>query len=168
MSLAREETGSELLVAATRVRDERRARQNAQRKRLLAAERAARLESQLRDAAETGMRAEIARSLAARRRLLAVQKVAAKTQATARAELGSTDSPAACSAQPIARKAFARYSGAAAMGLLVGAVVTALTPYAADLSRFQERAAQFTVLPGAPGDGLKLVFSSSISVPAAR
>ena len=112
MSPAGKQTGSEMLAACERVRDAQRARQNAQRKRLLAAQRAMQLESQLRDAAETGVRAEIVRTLAARRRLLAVQKVAADTQAMRRAEQGSAGDSAVFTAKPAAGRAFARYSGA--------------------------------------------------------
>jgi hypothetical protein len=152
----------------SQLQDARRARQNAQKMRLLAAERAARLESQLKDAAAAGMRAEMLRRLAARRRLLAVRKVAAETLAECRSELNANNVPAAVRATRGAGKPIVRYSGAAAIGLLVGAAVSALAPFAADLSGSEKAAAQRSVLLAAPGDGLKLAYSYTFWPPAGR
>lgn len=107
--------------------------------RLLAAQRAERLEQELSDAAKVGTRAEVARTLTARHRLLALKKAAA-----------------------------VRTSGAAAMGLVIGAALAALTLIAADFSGSAERSAQASVLRGAPGDRLNLTLSYSVSAPAAR
>ena len=52
----------------------RLARVNMQRMRLLAAQRAEKLERELKDAAETGLRAEISRALVARTRLQSVAR----------------------------------------------------------------------------------------------
>jgi hypothetical protein len=152
----------------TQLQDARRARQNAQKMRLLAAARAARLESQLKDAAEAGMRAEMLRRLTARRRLLAVRKVAAETLAECRSELNANNVPAAGRATRGAGKPIVRYSGAAAIGLLVGAAVSALAPFAAVLPGSEKAAAQPSVLLAAPGDGLKLAYSYTFRPPAGR
>jgi hypothetical protein len=68
------------------IRDARRARQAAEQKRRMAAERTRMLEVRLREAAEDGMRAEIARQVGARRRLRALLKVTADTQKLIRLE----------------------------------------------------------------------------------
>jgi len=96
------ETESELLLATQRASDAQCARQNAQRMRLLAAQRAERLEQELKDAAEIGARAEISRALAARRRLQAVQKNAIDTQTLRRAEQRALQVPVVPMPQPVA------------------------------------------------------------------
>jgi hypothetical protein len=155
------------LAVCRRIEMARRARQAASAKRLLAAERALQLEMRLKDAEEAAMRAEIARRLAARRRLLAVQKVAVETQVQRRAGQDPMHEPTAPAARPVNRTALARYSGAAAMGLLVGTAATVLMPYAAGPADSRELGAQSTLL-AAPGEGLKLALSYTLREPAPR
>jgi len=119
----------------------RLARLSAQKTRLLALERAEKLERELKQAAESGLRAEISRSLEARARLHGVAK----------------------------RKSAARYSAIAAFGLLLG--VAALGIGWAPLQNAAASAQlnlQAPVLAAAPGDRLKLAYSYSVSLPTAR
>jgi len=156
------------LAAARQACEARLARLNAQKRRMLAAERAARLEARLQEAAEAGLRAEIARRLAARRRLLAVQKIVRETQASRRTEQDFIDKPAARATPPAVRAALARVGAAALGGLLLGVAATMLMPYAAGLAGAPAVAAQPSVLPAASGDGLTLSLSYSLRAPAAR
>jgi hypothetical protein len=135
---------------------------------MLAAERAARLEAQLQDAAEAGMRAEIARRLAARRQLLAVQKITRETQVMRRAERHFMDKPAARATPAAVRAAMARLGGAALGGLLLGAALAMLMPYAAGLAGAPAAAAQASALPAVPGEGLTLSLSYSMQATAGR
>ncbi len=171
-------TEAAMQSALARLRAAHRARQSAHQKRLLAAERAVQLESQLRETAETGARAEIARSLALRRQLLAVQKVTVATQASRRAELGSIEGStaergaieflSARKARPSAAKLLARYTVTASMGLLLGTAVATMTPSASIFAHDQQRAAEHFVVLDAPGEALKLRLSTSVLARAAR
>ena len=67
MNAQSEETARQMHAA-------RLARVNMQRMRLLAAQRAEKLERELKDAAETGLRAEISRAVVARARLQTVKR----------------------------------------------------------------------------------------------
>jgi hypothetical protein len=157
----------EALAVCRRVEEARRARQAAREKRLLAAERAMRLEMRLKDAEEAALRAEIARRLAARRRLLAVQKVTVETQAQRRTAQDSMHGLTAPAARPPGRTAFTRYAGVAALGLLIGTAATVLTLYAPDPADSRELAAH-SIFSVAPGEGLKLALSSTLREPAPR
>ena len=126
---------------AQRVQAARRSRQHVQKMRLLAAQRAEKLEYQLKHAAESGLRAEIARTLDARGRL----QVASK------------------------RKPAARLIGIAAFGLLLGAASLGLG--LADSKNAAVRGKpdlQAPVLVAAPEDRLKLAYSYNVSLPSAR
>ena len=126
---------------ARRVHTARLERLNAQRMRRLAAERVEKLERELKNAAEAGLRTEISRSLEARGRLQAASK----------------------------RRSVVRYSGFAALGLLLGAAALA-TGWALlqDAAVPGTTALQTPVLQAVPGDQLKLAYSYSVSPPAAR
>ena len=97
-----------------------------------------------------------------------MQKGTTDTQALRHGEQGSSEASDSIEMQPIARKGFARYRSVAALGLIFGAVVTMLTPFAADLSSSHERATLPSVLRGAPGEALRLTLSYEVSAPAAR
>ncbi len=127
-----------------RVDAARNARLHAQRMRQLAAERAEKLERALKQAAESGLKAEISRTLAARARLQAA-------------------------VTPVKRKSIARCSAIAAFGLLLGVaglgmgwvpLQNASVASQSDLSA--------PVLVAAPGDRLQLALTYSVSQPAAR
>jgi len=124
-----------------RVQSARLARQSAQRMRLLAAERAEKLERDLKKVAESGLKAEISRTLDARGRLQALVK----------------------------RRSAARYSGIAAFGLLLGVASLGMGWAPSQNAAVPGHSAlQSAVLVAAPGDRLKLAYSYSISLPAAR
>ncbi len=124
-----------------RVRAARADRLHAQRMRLLAAERAEKLERELKNAAESGLRAEISRTLDARARLQAASK----------------------------RQSAARYSAIAAFGLLLGVATLGMGWAPLQNAAAPGRPAlQAPVLAAAPGDRLQLAFSYSVSLPAAR
>jgi len=131
----REEDLSRRLHAA------RAARLSAQRTRLLALERADKLERELKIAAESGLRTEISRSLEARASLQSVAK----------------------------RKSASRYSAFAAFALLLG-VATLGIGWAPSQNAAEHGplALQAPVLADAPGDRLKLAYSYDITVRAAR
>jgi hypothetical protein len=126
---------------AQRVRAARLERLSAQRMRRLAAERVEQLERELKNAAEAGLRTEISRSLDARARLRAAGR----------------------------RKSAVRYSGFAALGLLLAAalLVTGWSPLQ-DAAVAAKPVLQAPVLAAAPGDRLALALSYSVSLPAAR
>jgi sensor c-di-GMP phosphodiesterase-like protein len=118
----------------------RQARQNAQRIRLLAAERAERLELQLKDVAESGARTEISRTIAVRARLQAEK-----------------------------RKRTARFASVAALGLLFGAATSGLALVATQRAEAPTLEMQRASPLGAvPGDKLVLALSYRISDPVAR
>lgn len=126
---------------AQRVQAARLARQNAQRVRLLAAERAEKLERELAHAAESGLQVEIARTINARGRLRTASK----------------------------RKSTARNFGIAALGALLG--VASLGIGLAESKKVAvpgQSALQAPSLVAAPGDRLNLAYSYSVSTPAAR
>ena len=109
----------------------RLARVNMQRMRLLAAQRAEKLERELKEAAETGLKSEISRAVVARARLQTIAR----------------------------RKRAGRYAAIAAFGAVI---------CAASLGMGWAPAQQAPVLATVPGDQLKLAFSYSVSLPAAR
>jgi hypothetical protein len=109
--------------------------------RLLAAERAEKLERDLKRAAESGLRKEISRTLEARGRLQAA----------------------------VNRRYTPRCSGIAALGLLLGVAALGMGWAPSQNAAVPGALAlQSPVLVAAPGDGLKLAFSYSVSPPAAR
>jgi hypothetical protein len=126
---------------AREVHAARLARVNIQRMRLLAAQRAERLERELKTAAEIGLRAEISRGVEARSRL---QTVAKRKRAARYAGVG----------------AFAAVLCAATLGLAWNPALTAAVP--------GPTASHAPVLTATPGDRLKLALSYSVSAPAAR
>jgi len=141
---------------ARRLREARRARLIAERGRFLAVELATRLEGELKEAAEVGMRAELARKLELKRRLLAVRKVTTDTQASL------------WTAPTTTRKPWARYGLAAALGLLLGTSVVAIAPFTAGASGPRDAVETAPLMRTDPGDGLKLSFSYSIQAPVHR
>jgi hypothetical protein len=156
------------LAAAARVCEARLARLSAQKRRQLAAERAARIEAQLQEAADAGMRAEIARRLAAQRRLLAVQRVTIATQAQRRAHRNSSIGPGHDAGKPAGRNTVVRYAGAAAVGLFAGTALAVLmlqAPGRADVEKF---AAHSAFVQGSADDGLKLSLSYTMRETAQR
>jgi hypothetical protein len=119
----------------------RLARLNAQKMRQLAAERAERLERELKDAAESGLRTEISRSLDARTRLQAAAK----------------------------HKPNARYTRVAALAVLLGVATAGLAMVSMHKADAPAPAARQTpLLDSVPGDQLKLSLSYSVSQPSAR
>jgi len=127
---------------ALRVQAARLARQSAQRMRLLAAERAEKLERELKHAADAGLRAEILRTLAARGRPLATVK---------------------------RRSSAPRFSGIAALGLLLGVAALGMGSVSSQNAAVPGPLyLQPPVLIAAPGDRLQLAFSYSVSPPAAH
>jgi hypothetical protein len=115
-------------------------RQSAQRMRQLATGRAERLELKLKEAAESGVRVEISRTLAIRARL-----------------------------QTEKRKLAARFASVAALGILLGAATSGLALVAAQRTDAPGLALEQTSpLRNAPGDKLNLAFSYSVSTPVAR
>jgi hypothetical protein len=126
---------------ARQVHAARLARVNIQRMRVLAAKRAEKLERELKAAAESGLRVEISRGLDARSRLQAVAM----------------------------RKRAARYAGAGAFALLLGAASLGLAWNPEPSAAAHERVtAQTPVLAAQPGEPLKLALSYSVSSPARR
>jgi|CXWL01.1.fsa_nt_gi hypothetical protein len=126
---------------ARQVHAARLARVNIQRMRLLAAERAEKLERDLKSAAETGLRSEIARAMAARTGLQAVAK----------------------------RKRTARYAGIGAFGLMLCAATLGLAWGPTQSVGASDHAApKAPILAAEPGDRLKLALSYSVSAPSAR
>jgi len=123
-----------------RVRIARVARLSSQKMRLLAAERAEKLERELQAAADSGVRAEISRGLAARAQLRMAN-----------------------------RKRAVRHAGIAALGLLLGAATSGLALVATRHADAPSTLTWLAPVPAAtPGDGLKLAFSYDISPLAAR
>lgn len=109
--------------------------------RVLAAERAEKLERELKRAAEAGLKVEISRTLEARGKLQAAAK----------------------------RKSTVRYSGIAALGVLLGIASLGMgLTHSQKLAVPARSALETPMLDGAPGDRLKLAFSYSVSLPAAR
>ena len=126
---------------ARQVHAARLARVNIQRMRLLAAQRAEKLERELKAVAEIGLKAEISRGLDARARLRAVVK----------------------------RKRAARYAGVGAFGLMLCAATLGMAWGPAQTTAGPIPVASHApVLAAAPGDRLNLVLSYSVSPPAAR
>jgi hypothetical protein len=159
--------------ASAFIREARQARLHSQRKRQLAAERAVRLELQLREAAEAGMRAEIARKMEAQRRLAAVQKVTAEMQrltAESQAEASAETSFDTLAAQQAAPPKSAAWRRRAAIAGLLGTVTLAilLTPLAAKLADPLEHEGRTAVLDTAPGDRRVLSLSYALRQPPAR
>jgi len=117
----------------------RLARVNIQRMRLLAAKRAEKLERELKDAAESGLRSEISRALTARTSLQAVTR----------------------------RKRATRYAGIGAFSLMLCAATLGLGwgPTQAVVAA-GHASPKAPVLATDPGDRLKLAFSYSVNVPA--
>ena len=158
------------LLAADRAHKAQCARQNAQRMRLLAAQRAEQLEQALKNAVEIGARVEISRALAARRRLQVVEKIATESRTLRHAEQDEgvravpADRITAASAGAFA----GRYCVVGVLGLLIGAAIAALAPLAADLAGAADYSARAPVLRAVPGDRLSLTLSYSVSAPAAR
>ena len=150
------ETAVVVASDAGRLGEARRVRLLAERGRRLAVELATRLEGELREAAEAGMRAELARRLELKRRLLAVRKVTAETQRALHSGL-----------RP-AREPWARYGVATVLGLLLGIAAVALAPFAADASGARAAGEPAPVLRAGPGDGLRLALSYSLRLPAPR
>ena len=126
---------------ARQVHAARLARVNIQRMRLLAAKRAEKLERELKDAAESGLRSEITRALVARTSLQAVAR----------------------------RKRAARYAGIGAFGVMLCAATLGLAwgPTQSAVA-IGHTALKDPILIAEPGDRLKLAFSYSVSVPPAR
>ena len=126
---------------ARQVHTARLARVNVQRMRLLAAKRADKLEHELKDAAETGLRSEISRALVARTGLQAVAR----------------------------RKRAARYAGIGAFGVMLCAATLGLAWVPAQSVVANGNAVSHApILAATPGDRLELALSYSVSAPAAR
>ena len=106
----------------------RLARTNAQRMRLLAAARAEKLERELKDAAEAGLRTEISRGIVARDRLRALAN----------------------------RKRAARYAGIAAFGMVLCAATLGMGWAPAQNAAVHVAASPAPVLNAEPGDPLRL------------
>ena len=119
----------------------RAARLSAQKTRLLALERAEKLERELREAAETGVKAQIIRSLAARAELRALAR----------------------------RKSAGRIFATAALALVLASATAGLAWFGTQNAiATAPNARQTPVLGVATGDALTLAYSYSVSVPAAR
>ena len=126
---------------ARQVHAARVARVNIQRMRLLAAQRAEKLERELKSAAETGLRSEITRAMVARTNLQTVAK----------------------------RKRAARYAGIGAFGVMLCAATLGLAWVPTQSVVASGYAApKAPILTAEPGDPLKLAFSYRVSAPARR
>ena len=126
---------------ARQVHAARVARVNIQRMRLLAAQRAEKLERELKSAAETGLRSEIIRAMVARTSLQAVPR----------------------------RKRTARYAGIGAFSLMLCAATLGLVWVPTQgVVASGHTAPKAPILAAQPGDRLKLAFSYSVSAPARR
>ena len=119
----------------------RTARLSAQKTRLLALERAEKLERELKDAADIGVKAQIFRTLAARSELQTVVK----------------------------HQRVARYARMSVLGLVLCGATSGLAWYALQNSVASAESAREAPLPGiTSGDRLSLTYSYSVSLPAAR
>ena len=119
----------------------RTARLSAQKTRLLALERAEKLERELKETADIGVKAQIYRTLAARSELQTVVK----------------------------RQRVARYARITALGLMLCGATSGMAWLALQNSLASTESAREAPLPGiASGDRLSLSYSYSVSVPAAR
>jgi len=117
------------------------ARLSAQKTRLLALERAEKLERELREVAETGVKAQIYRSLAARAEL---QKV-------------------------VKRHRIARFARITTLGLMLCGATSGLAWVAMhDAAASGQSAHEPPLLGTTSGDRLSLAYSYSMSLPAAR
>jgi len=113
--------------------------------RLLAAQRVEKLERELKDAAESGLKEEIVRAGETRARLQAVVQAVAK------------------------RKSAKRVSGIAALALLLATGTAVLAWFGTQNAAATAPAARHApVLGSAPGEPLTLAYSYSVSLPAKR
>ncbi len=127
---------------ARQVHAARLARVNIQRMRQLAAQRAEKLERELKAAAESGLRTEISRGIDARSRLHNMAKRK--------------------------RKRAARYAGIGGFAMMLCAATLGLAWSPTQTAAIPGQSAQVPVLAAQPGDPLKLALSYSVSLPPAR
>jgi hypothetical protein len=126
---------------AQRIRAARIARVTVQRMRLLAAQRAEKLERDLAQAAETDVKAQIIRTQAARAQLQTV----------------------------VRRKSVKRASGIAALALVLATGTAGLAWFGTQNAAATGQSARHApVLGSMPGEPLKLAYSYSVSLPPAR
>ena len=119
----------------------RLARLSAQKTRLLALERAEKLERDLKEVAETGVKAQIFRTLAARTQLQTVVK----------------------------RQSVARFARITALGLMLCGASSGLAWMAMhDAAASGQTAREVPLLGVTSGDRLTLAYTYSVSLPAAR
>jgi len=143
MDMSAQSEQVELQVSAARL-----ARSNAQRMRMLAAERAEKLERQLQAAAVAGLKAEISRGIVARNGLRAVADLRVSRQADPLAS-------------PPAHRTRAAGYAAAAFGLFLGAA-------ALGMGWVPSQNAAVPVLAGVPGEPLRLALTYTVSAPTGR
>lgn len=137
---------------ARQVHAARLARVNIQRMRLLAAQRAEKLERQLKQVAQAGLKAEISRAILARDGLRAI----ANPPAMPPVKL------------PVNRARAARYAGIAAFGAVLCTAILGIGWVPMQTAAVHAAAAPASVLNAAPGEPLRLALSYSVSQPAAR
>lgn len=141
---------------ARQVHAARLARVNIQRMRLLAAQRAEKLELQLKQAAQAGLKTEISRGILARDGLRAIANRPANPPAMPPVKV------------PVNHARAARYAGIAAFGVVLCAATLGMGWVPMQTAAVHAAAAPASVLNAAPGEPLRLALSYSVSLPAKR